>query len=859
MEEIHKEIRQWLMTQPDWLQEAAERLLKQGDLGGGDLIDLCALIKTPEGRKTTNHRRFDELLDAPAKQGDLRLFSLGEIGGIENLAPRQPLVLGDGNLVVIYGHNGSGKSGYTRILKKASGKPRSIPLKSNVFTAPPASQKCQITYILAGKKNVFEWSANGAELGDIRAMDVFDSDEAAHYLRNESAASYTPPVIGMFEALAGACDQVKAMLQNEQNSLSGSLPAAPPAFSQTEPIQRYRALKPEISEADLELMLQWTEEDARKLHDITERLKVADPTAIAKQRRATKGQADQIIAGLRQCVEAYGGENLTAVRMLRSTAADKRRIATEAAQVASSKLDGIGGDTWREMWKAARAYSQTAYPGVPFPVTDGARCVLCHQELDQGASQRLRDFETFVQGKLEGEAKEAETQYNLALKSLPEIPNQGQIDTLCEAAGLGTDDWKRFLASVWQSAAQTRSAILSGEAQGVVQAIPGISESLQTLIDYSAQLEAQASQFDKDSAGFDHSMAVTQKTALEAKQWVSQQADAVRKEVERLRQHGAYEEWKSLANSRVVSTKAGAIAEKVITQAYVRRFNEELRQLGAGRLKVELVKTKAEKGRVLHRLQLKAAQQRQPIELVLSEGERRIISLAAFLADVTEKPYSAPFVFDDPISSLDHDFEWSVACRLVELAKDRQVLVFTHRLSLYGAMEDAAKKSGEDWKKRHLTQLCIESYSGTAGHPVANAVWNSKTTAANNILLDRLAAAKKAGDVGGGEAYRALAQGICSDFRKLLERTVEDDLLNEVVKRHRRSVTTDNRIGALHLIRPEDCQKIDGLMTKYSCYEHSQSQETPVFIPEESELRSDIELLRDWRKEFTELRKGAAS
>ena len=226
---------------------------------------------------------------------------------------------------------------------------------------------------------------------------------------------------------------------------------------------------------------------------------------------------------------------------------------------------------------------------------------------------------------------------------------------------------------------------------------------------------------------------------------------------------------------------------------------------------------------------------------------------------MSEKPFSAPFFFDDPISSLDHDFEWAVACRLVELAKVRQVLVFTHRLSLYGAMEDAAKRAGDDWKKRNLTQLCIESYSGTSGHPVANAIWNSKTTAANNILLDRLSAAKKAGDADGGEAYRALAQGICSDFRKLLERTVEDDLLNEVVKRHRRSVTTDNRIGALHLIRPEDCEKIDGLMTKYSCYEHSQSQESPVFIPEEPELRSDIESLRDWRKELVAIRKNAAA
>jgi energy-coupling factor transporter ATP-binding protein EcfA2 len=278
--------------------------------------------------------------------------------------------------------------------------------------------------------------------------------------------------------------------------------------------------------------------------------------------------------------------------------------------------------------------------------------------------------------------------------------------------------------------------------------------------------------------------------------------------------------------------------------------------LGANRIKVEIARTRTDHGKVLHQLRLKGPVNDQAMpNSVLSEGELRIIALAAFLADVADKPMSAPFIFDDPISSLDHDFEWSVAGRLAELAKKRQVLIFTHRLSLYGAMEDAAKKIGDDWKKQHFRQLCIEAYAGDAGHPVEQATWNAKTEKANNILLDRLRDARIAGDTGGGEIYRNLAQGICSDFRKLIERTVEDDLLNEVVKRHRRSITTDNRLGALPFIKEADCQFINDLMTKYSCYEHSQSQEVPVFIPEEPELLADIESLKQWRKSFKDRRK----
>jgi len=128
--------------------------------------------------------------------------------------------------------------------------------------------------------------------------------------------------------------------------------------------------------------------------------------------------------------------------------------------------------------------------------------------------------------------------------------------------------------------------------------------------------------------------------------------------------------------------------------------------LGAKRLKVELVKTRVKSGTALHQLQLKNAQKKEMPDAVLSEGERRIVSLAAFLADVSVKPQTAPFIFDDPISSLDQDFEWHVAQRLANLAKDRQVLIFTHRLSLFGAMEDVARKLGANWKMQ-ITHPCV--------------------------------------------------------------------------------------------------------------------------------------------------------
>lgn len=851
MPDIQKDIRNWLFTQPDWLQQAAEILLSSGNVSDADIQHLIERLKTPEGQQVTTHRAFNELTPTSTPTSELRLLSIGDINGIENLGPREPLTFGPGNLCVVYGHNGSGKSGYTRLLKRVCGKPRAVELKSNVFQPSPAIRKCTISYQKTGITQNIEWPANSAPVEDLRPVDIFDTDVALSYLTGETEASYIPPLVALFRKLATVCKRIHTQLQSEKERLVKQLPTLPPQYAATPAGNVYRNLKSNLNEVEIRNITQWGDDDKQRLEQLTGRLTADNPAALAQRKRETKIQVDQLTELLRTTRNSFSQEGIAAIRELRTEALTKRQIATESAQVASARLEGIGTDTWRALWEAARAYSQTAYPDKDYPVTNDSLCVLCHQEVGKDAQQRLRDFETFIQSTIENEAKAAAMTYQNALNNLPKALDQDRIRTQCQAAGLTETEWITQLSDFWGSIRNTREVLLNEEINAPATPIVLPNDVCNRLRALSQELERDAAQYEQDAANFDRIQANKDKLNLEARRWTAQQATAIYAEINRLRQIDAYNSWERSANSRGISIKAGEIAKQVITQAFVDRFNRELKALGASRIRVELTNTRTERGKVLHKLRLKGAQTDQdPPESVLSEGESRIVSLAAFLADVAEQPHAVPFIFDDPISSLDHDFEWHVANRLAELSRKRQVLIFTHRLSLYGAMEDVVKKLGEEWKKKNFHQCCIETFSGVAGCPTNPQTWNSKTRAANNDLIARLDKAKKEGETSGAEAYKNLAQGICSDFRKLLERTVEDDLLNEVVKRHRRSVTTDNRLAHLQHITQEDCRFIDDLMTKYSCYEHSQSSEAPVFIPDENELRADLEALKTWREEF---------
>ena len=341
---------------------------------------------------------------------------------------------------------------------------------------------------------------------------------------------------------------------------------------------------------------------------------------------------------------------------------------------------------------------------------------------------------------------------------------------------------------------------------------------------------------------FDRNKATMEKTEFQAKQWTTQQAQSIKAEMQRLKIVAQYDEWIKGTDHTAISKKASDIAEKVITGDYIARFNKELERLGAKRIRVELVKTKVTRGKALHGIRLRGVREdaASPLE-ILSEGEKRIVELAAFLADVTGRPSKAPFVFDDPISSFDQDFEGKTIDRLIDLSADRQVIVFTHRLSFLGILCD---KSNPDI-------VCIRQEPWGAGEPGDVPLFGKKPEGALKKLRDeRLAQARKVLNDHGSEAYYPLAKAICGDFRILVERMIELVLLADVIQRHRRAINTMGKIDKLSRITLADCKVIDDFMTKYSCYEHSQSSESPVDVPEPDGIRDDIDKLLCWHNEF---------
>jgi hypothetical protein len=157
--------------------------------------------------------------------------------------------------------------------------------------------------------------------------------------------------------------------------------------------------------------------------------------------------------------------------------------------------------------------------------------------------------------------------------------------------------------------------------------------------------------------------------------------------------------------------------------------------------------------------------------------------------------------------------------------------------------------------------LSLLSESATVVH-ISQEPWGSGETgevplfgkspekALNDLKVRRLAQAKKRLLEEGSESCYPLVKAICSDFRILIERFVETYVLAEIVQRHRREVNTKGKIHNLLKVEAKDCDLINELMSKYSRYEHSQSDEAPVEPPDMDELDADMQRLLNWHLEF---------
>ncbi|MGH8417879.1 MAG: AAA family ATPase [Pseudomonas sp.] len=852
---VVNEFEAWLGERSRWLQTAAKNLIDTKRPPTDDEIAELARLCMIESSKADDPG-FGIVapgsLALAANRPPIRIDGISEVYGLNAIKAGAELPFGAGNITVFYGQNGSGKSGYARLLKQACGSRSKDDIHPNVFTEEPEPCRAHFHLSVGGKAGTIEWTLADGAHSKLRHSQIFDSRTATQYM-GKNEASYEPSQMKFVAALIAVSDRVSDHLGTQKKALVSSLPQFPLDLGVTEESKWLVGLKPATTTAVVDKTCLYTQEQDSERVGIEGALAQKDVAGrLAAITKEKQGLAN-VQLSMNSLKSKLSDDAAQAVINARSDAKAKREAAQKSAQqlFAEAPLEGVGETMWQQLWAQARLFSQThAYPGEAFPVVgDEARCVLCQQELKDGSADRLRHFEQFVVDGLERAAKDAEDKLKGLLRARPQSP--AEQDWLAHMSLLKIDHQH---AIDLHAALVKRRADLDTAEQ--IKAVAGF--------DWSTVDQALAEQFQTlgtEEKSLNELLQDGQRQHMEERvrqlkgiQWLAQNKQSILAERDRLIAVDLYGKAIRLAATNSLTTKNNDLARSEVEAGYQTRFSAELKLLGGLRLPVAPQSKTVGKGRTTFGLALVGAKGVRPPEQILSEGETRIVALAAFLADITGSNQVAPFIFDDPISSLDQDFEERVVARLVDLAQTRQVIIFTHRLSLVTLLDAAVKKVADHPDIPNIVHevKTLRRLDKTSGILTGQSARDSKPkTAINKLLNEYLPKLKKHQVDGDAESYDLMAKSVCSDFRIIVERAVEIVLLNTVVLRFRREVMTKGLIRQLSNITQKDCDLIDDLMTRYSVYEHSQSDDLPAVPPELDQLESDMKLLSDWMGEYS--------
>jgi hypothetical protein len=314
-------------------------------------------------------------------------------------------------------------------------------------------------------------------------------------------------------------------------------------------------------------------------------------------------------------------------------------------------------------------------------------------------------------------------------------------------------------------------------------------------------------------------------------------------EIERKKRLAAYRQCIDDTSTVAITRKSTELTKELITDSLRRTFQDELSKLDFKHLALEIQPAGGAKGANFHRLVFTNAPSVSVVD-VLSEGESRTLSLAAFLTELSTAPSQSAIIFDDPVSSLDHVWRERIARRLVAEAKARQVIVFTHDLLFLRLLLDESDRLGVPFENQYVRR------EGQAGICSPDLPWLAMPIKERTGKLKVLwQAAEKLHRTAGQDSYESAAREIYGFLREAWERAITEVLLNDVVERYRPSIET-KRLRFLYDITQADCDTVEAEMAQCSRWirGHDQAAADGTPVPGPDELKARIDALETWVK-----------
>ncbi|WP_276970487.1 ATP-binding protein [Ferrimicrobium acidiphilum] len=128
---LEEELVSWASQRPAWQQNILHELATGADITKINFSKLAQDLVADKPMAAT--LTLSDLPNTTSSDAAVRLVAIQNVTGVNRLAPDQILDFPTEGITVVFGNNGSGKSGYARILTQVVRSRRQATIYSNVF------------------------------------------------------------------------------------------------------------------------------------------------------------------------------------------------------------------------------------------------------------------------------------------------------------------------------------------------------------------------------------------------------------------------------------------------------------------------------------------------------------------------------------------------------------------------------------------------------------------------------------------------------------------------------------------------------------------------------------------------------
>ena len=862
---IH-DILKWSQTKlPLWQRDALRRLFQSSNsLSENSYSELYLILKQSRNIKvkapTTPLPLALSHLPAITKTGEQVIIkSVRDFENVNRIATKQKLNFTPSGMTVIYGGNGTGKSGYVRVLKSVCrSRGRSETVLADATNNDVESHKATARFdILSnGQSQSLTWQAGISPPDDLAKISVFDTRCARAYLTEEQEVVFLPYGLDILEQLTNiVIPEISKRLHKESDSINIDSSPFNHLLGDTKVGNLIRTLSPKTKPESIDSLVSLSDAENIRLSKLNMTLSATDPSSSAKESLLSAQRIKKYINKIETCYKWVCDDSTLKIRTIIEDAqrsSGLEALAAEELRSGETLLTGTGEDSWKALFESARKFStEIAYPQCGFPYTEDALCPLCQQDVTP-AAERLNRFEEYIQNDIAQQSKNDKNKLETAILKITNADldinsDQTIIDEINELDPSILD----LLLTFKDTMKKRQSWIINL----LIEKEPCLSQSpIKQLRKLAATQLKSYRTYLKASDATAKQLLIDEQRELCARNNLSKCAEAVKSLLVKIKQKALFEACEKDLKTQPISKKSKELASSAITSELKAALDKEFKQLGISHIKTKL-KDRNVKGTVKHQLLLDLPSSAK-LETILSEGEQRAIALGSFLADLHIANHSCGIIFDDPVSSLDHARRQKVAKRLAIEAKTRQVIVFTHDLIFVSDLISECGRLNAEHSCRYLEQV-----NGFYGNVSNGLPWIHKS---HGDKLDKIETEQKAlaaipwPDYPSDDLSTRIHQQY-NHLRSTIERCIEEVLLARTVQRFDSYIRVKNLSKIVNL---EQCDVDEIIRLTNRCHDlidahdSSSSRNDPPPTPED--LKQDVDDLRAVLKRIKDNRAGTS-